>query len=944
MAIPQIRINQGGSEGIAGQSRDDLVLNVEVEAFDDANTSGSWSWIFVPPPDSFANATGLTTSGIKFTPDTEGTYLLFVSHNGNELSYDEDAIGQRVSQQGGAAVKLVNGRRIPGVGETEQFDVDNGWATTMTRMIKEDIGLREEGTTVSGGPFITLDFKAAGGNNVSVVPTVSGIAEVTISGGSAIELEDEGTQLPGGPHTTLDFVGDGVTVTDAGGGTAQINVPGVEVKHDGATISGGVDCFDFHGAGVDATVSGGCVRVQVDGTGGGSGTDEDAIHDNVAGEIAAVTEKTTPVDADLLLIEDSEDSNNKKRVQLGNLPFSQDLAAANGDYIYVGLTSDTAVGSAGSTVPFNDEIEARGLSLGGGGKISTLKAGRTYLLMAGIRAGLEAVFHGWHDVTADVSIGKLGAGQSPSRTSGFTDNDVAAYIFTPTQDTEVELRISITVGSGNYLSSYSYAQIVEIGSVQAEVTGGLEFLDLIVVGSATSSVTFGASGDGVFKRALDGDVDGEYVLVHRTRATSTISTVDLRPNGITSNQVSRRVTHQNSTVTYPRLVIAQVPSGDLEGGELSFNAKTGEMRTYRSHNYLQTEDPATEGGQFIRSWAGTWDETATNITSLVIASDDASNGLDVGSEYVLYRRTRSNLRADSADTYERFMSAAVQEGTNAAVEYTLGHSIYNGSLLGFSARLEDAVTAGSVTVRIKVDGVTKLTGTLDTSNPTSIRPAPYPIGVHKVGANQNVSVEIETSGYTNAGSVTSTITVVAVLQNSAVLLRDPGGGRRHIKTIRVENGAVISVTFDNLDGDADGLYILEAEVNGSSHAGAIFVHPNGLSTNQFTRTTYVDPAPAGVTDTDLVLTSPNATGRWSSKTAKLHAKTGKARKWYSRGEMGNSSGTESWFEVNAGWWSDTTTNITSLVIKHESGAANIGVGSEFRLYKLTEGEGQVEVL
>lgn len=51
-----------------------------------------------------------------------------------------------------------------------------------------------------------------------------------------------------------------------------------------------------------------------------TGSDADAIHDNVASEISAITEKSTPVSADLLLIEDSADSNNKKRVQVGNLP------------------------------------------------------------------------------------------------------------------------------------------------------------------------------------------------------------------------------------------------------------------------------------------------------------------------------------------------------------------------------------------------------------------------------------------------------------------------------------------------------------------------------------------------------------------------------------------------------------------------------------------------
>lgn len=45
-----------------------------------------------------------------------------------------------------------------------------------------------------------------------------------------------------------------------------------------------------------------------------------AIHDDTAGEINAITEKASPVNADLLIIEDSEASNAKKKVQLGNLP------------------------------------------------------------------------------------------------------------------------------------------------------------------------------------------------------------------------------------------------------------------------------------------------------------------------------------------------------------------------------------------------------------------------------------------------------------------------------------------------------------------------------------------------------------------------------------------------------------------------------------------------
>ena len=55
--------------------------------------------------------------------------------------------------------------------------------------------------------------------------------------------------------------------------------------------------------------------------------DADAMHDNVDGEIHAITEKTTPVDADELVIEDSEASHAKKRLQIANLPGGTDTDA-----------------------------------------------------------------------------------------------------------------------------------------------------------------------------------------------------------------------------------------------------------------------------------------------------------------------------------------------------------------------------------------------------------------------------------------------------------------------------------------------------------------------------------------------------------------------------------------------------------------------------------------
>ena len=52
----------------------------------------------------------------------------------------------------------------------------------------------------------------------------------------------------------------------------------------------------------------------------GQSGDPSALHSDVAAEISGITEKVSPVGADVLVIEDSADSNNKKRVQVNNLP------------------------------------------------------------------------------------------------------------------------------------------------------------------------------------------------------------------------------------------------------------------------------------------------------------------------------------------------------------------------------------------------------------------------------------------------------------------------------------------------------------------------------------------------------------------------------------------------------------------------------------------------
>jgi len=163
MATPSIRINQTGqSDGTPGQSRTDCVKSFELQVTDTANVTGPWAWTVITPVDSVAVATGLNTNDVRITPDVEGSYLFYVIRNGTELSYTLDSIGQKISTQGGAAVLLTNGRRIPAAGETTQFNADFGWTEAMEDMLRNDISLEEEDVSVTGGPFNKLNFKQVG--------------------------------------------------------------------------------------------------------------------------------------------------------------------------------------------------------------------------------------------------------------------------------------------------------------------------------------------------------------------------------------------------------------------------------------------------------------------------------------------------------------------------------------------------------------------------------------------------------------------------------------------------------------------------------------------------------------------------------------------------------------------------------------------------------------
>ena len=93
---------------------------------------------------------------------------------------------------------------------------------------------------------------------------------------------------------------------------------------------------------IDALYS--TVRGYIDVSSGG-GTDANAVHVNVGGEINGITAKSTPTSSDLLIIEDAADSNNKKKITIGDLPATSDANAVhvNASNEITAITEKTSV-------------------------------------------------------------------------------------------------------------------------------------------------------------------------------------------------------------------------------------------------------------------------------------------------------------------------------------------------------------------------------------------------------------------------------------------------------------------------------------------------------------------------------------------------------------------------------------------------------------------------
>jgi hypothetical protein len=445
-----------------------------------------------------------------------------------------------------------------------------------------------------------------------------------------------------------------------------------------------------------------------------------------------------------------------------------DVVAAMGAYIQVRLDTTMLTPVTGEPIEYDNVQEQRGeLAYDAVNfKFTGLKAGRTYRLYANTNVITDAVDVQWYDLTNPGYLGHYSRVIAVNEGNNNSSTPVTEAIITPTEDTEVEVRMRTVSGTPDIQLVMTAASITEIGAVQANVIGGLEYMDTIEVGSDVTSVSFGAGGDGLLQRALDGDADEAYVLEYYLPDPVATVGYDVRPNGATSNLLSARWTAGGSTSggPYGSMRFADLVSGRPSMGTMDFQAKSGKPRAFQAFDSM----PVFGSTAYLDIFGGAWSDTSANITSLDLVAS-AANGIKTGARFVLWRRTRNNVRADSASTYERNVEATVAQGTNSEVEYTTGHATYQGSAIGLSVSLNDVVTAGSITVTLKVGGSTVLTAVLDTPDDTVFNRAIEAIGVHKIAPGEEIKVGIATSTLTTTGGGTPGITVNVTLVNDALI-------------------------------------------------------------------------------------------------------------------------------------------------------------------------------
>lgn len=127
----------------------------------------------------------------------------------------------------------------------------------------------------------------------------------------------------------------------------------------------------------------------------------------------------------------------------------------------------------------------------------------------------------------------------------------------------------------------------------------------------------------------------------------------------------------------------------------------------------------------------------------------------------------------SATVFSKVATFGVNIGVSTQ-EATTGRVTYDGSLAGLSVHAEEATVAGTLTVNVKVNGVTKLTAVLDSVTNTEFNFATATVGTHPLIQGDEITVEVVAdASYDNTSSALRGVVVNVTHLADGVSVVDP---------------------------------------------------------------------------------------------------------------------------------------------------------------------------
>jgi len=241
------------------------------------------------------------------------------------------------------------------------------------------------------------------------------------------------------------------------------------------------------------------------------GTDADAIHNNVSGEIVGITQKVSPDDSDFLIIEDSSDGYSKRRLAIGNLPGGSGGGETLEQTLAIGNTTGSNWILVENGYGINSVVDGDGVRLQAGGATSGAMqiscgsnpagAGGNLVLASGVST--SGGFGGSVNITAGGStdVGLGGSGGTMYLSAGNGDIDGGSINMGAGSGTD---------GNGGVVSIAGGAGGASGG--QTHITGGIGVLagGQVYIGAGDGS---GGDGGEIYITAGTGSVTGGAVTI-----------------------------------------------------------------------------------------------------------------------------------------------------------------------------------------------------------------------------------------------------------------------------------------------------------------------------------------------------------------------------------------------------------------------------------------------